>query len=47
MAQGFFLWRKDLFDILAAQNAFAKLLDIEYEFILGRKNKNITMDSPI
>lgn len=44
MAQGFFLWRKDLFDILAAQNAFAKLLDIEYEFILGRKNKNITLN---
>ena len=38
---------KELPDILAAQNAFAKLLDIEYEFILGRKNKNITMDSPI
>jgi hypothetical protein len=30
-------------DILTAQKAFSKLLDIEYEFILGRKNKQITL----
>ena len=35
---------KILPDIHTAQNAFAKLLDIEYEFILGRKNKNITLN---
>lgn len=44
MARSFFyLWRFDLSDILIAQNAFSKLLDIEYEFILGRKNKIISL----
>ncbi len=44
MARSFFyLWRFDLSDILIAQNAFSKLLDLEYEFILGRKNKIISL----
>lgn len=30
-------------DILYAQKAFSKLLDVEYEFILGRKNKTISL----
>lgn len=30
-------------NIIIAQNAFSKLLDIEYEFLLGRKNKNISL----
>ena len=27
-------------NIVDAQNAFSKLLDIEYQFVLGRKDKN-------
>jgi len=34
---------KKLPDILTAQNAFKNLLDIEYEFVLGRKNKNVSL----
>ena len=30
-------------DILKSAQAYEKLLDIEYQFILGRKNKNITL----
>ena len=30
-------------NILVAQNAFSKLLDIEYEFVLGRKNKSVSL----
>lgn len=30
-------------NIIDAQNAFSKLLDVEYEFILGRKGKSVTL----
>ena len=30
-------------NIVDAQNAFAKLLDIEYQFVLGRKDKTVSL----
>lgn len=43
MVQGFFFCGGIMANIIDAQNAFSKLLDIEYEFILGRKGKSVTL----
>ena len=44
MAQGFsFLKGICLSDITTALKSFQNMLDLEYEFILGRKNKNIKL----
>lgn len=44
MAQSFFiLKRRNLADIINALNSFERLLDLEYQFVLGRKNKLITL----
>ena len=42
LARGFFLW-SGVADILQAAKSYAKLLDIEYQIVLGKKNKNITL----
>lgn len=41
MAQGFFFLRGTMSDILTSAKAYEKLLDIEYQFILGRKSKQV------
>ena len=44
MARGFFFfWGNIMGDILKSARAYEKLLDVEYQFILGRKNKIITL----
>ena len=44
MAQGFFILKRwNLADIINALKSFEKLLDLEYQFVLGRKNKLITL----
>ena len=43
MVQGFFFCGGIMANIIDAQNAFSKLLDIEYEFILGRKGKSVVL----
>ena len=44
MARGFFLSiRRKMGDILTSANAYSNLLDIEYQLILGRKNKTAAL----
>lgn len=40
---GFFLLGEPMTDILQAVQAYQKLLDVEYQILLGKKNTNITL----
>ena len=43
LARGFFFLGEIMGDILKSARAYEKLLDVEYQFILGRKKKNIML----
>ena len=44
MVQGFFfVYGGEMANVIDAQKAFSNLLDIEYEFVLGRKSKSVAL----
>ena len=43
LARGFFFGGATMADILQAAKSYANLLDVEYQIVLGKKNKNIAI----
>ena len=43
LARGFFFFGETMADILQAAKAYKKILDVEYQVILGRKGKNLSL----